>query len=141
MATGIGAMEKLEFVLTEPGPTAMIQSVGDSNIVIWFSAWVNQQNTDFGKGRSLSINAAKAALEGGGFTLPEPIYRLRFDGAPAIPQAVTRPAPAETAKPAAVRADDDILDTRPDEHLDKIISEERKQEGATDLLDTSKPIE
>jgi small-conductance mechanosensitive channel len=141
MATGIAAIEKLEFVLTEPGPTAMIQSVGDSNIVIWFSAWVNQQHTDFGKGRSLSIDAAKVALEGGGFTLPEPIYRLRFDGAPALPQPAARPAAAETAKPAAVRADDGILDTRPDEHLEKIISEEREQEGATDLLDTSKPIE
>jgi small conductance mechanosensitive channel len=141
MATGISAIEKLEFVLAEPGPTAMIQSVGDSNIVIWFSAWVNQQHTDFGKGRSLSIHAAKAALEGGGFTLPEPIYRLRFDGAPPVPQPAARPAPPETVRPAAVRADNDILDTRPDEHLDKIISEEREQEGATDLLDTSKPIE
>lgn len=141
MATGIGAMEKLEFVLSEPGPTAMIQSVGDSNIVIWFSAWVNQQNTDFGKGRSLSIHAAKAALEGGGFTLPEPIYRLRFDGAPAIPAPSEKPAVAATTKPAVTPAGDEILDTRPDDHLEKIISEEREQEGATDLLDTSKPIE
>jgi small-conductance mechanosensitive channel len=140
MTTGIAAIEKLEFVLREPAPAAMIRSVGDSNIVIWFSAWVNQQETDFGKGRSLSIRAAKDALEASGFTLPEPLYRLRFDDASAIPKPAAGPAAAKPGT-AAVRADDDILDTRPDEHLDKIIAEERRQEGATDLLDTSKPIE
>jgi len=141
MATGIDAIEKLDFVLNEPAPTAMIQSIGDSNIVIWFSAWVNQQNTDYGKGRSLSIHAAKAALEAGGFTLPEPIYRLRFDEVPVIPEAAARPVAADTERPAALRPDDGILDTRPDDHLEKIISEERQLEGDTDLLDTSKPIE
>ncbi len=42
-------------------------------------AWVDQQHADFAKARSLAVRAAKLVLEERRFTLPEPIYRLRFD--------------------------------------------------------------
>src|SRR3546814_18263275 len=56
-----------------------MEDVGDSNIVLCVFGWVAQSQTDFLKGRSLALDAAKRALEGAGFALPEPIYRLRFD--------------------------------------------------------------
>ncbi len=141
MSTGVAAIEKLDVILKEPGPSAMIESVGDSNIAIWFSAWVDQRKTDFGRGRSLAIRAAKDALEASGFTLPEPIYRLRFDEG-AAPAGLPKPAASKPEAPkAAVAVDTEILDTRPDEHLEKMISEERAQEPGEDLLDQSKPIE
>ena len=138
----MAAIEQLDFILREPGPAAKIESVGDSNIVIWFGAWVNQRQTDFGRGRSLAIRAAKDALEDNGFTLPEPIYRVRFDETAAtIGLGTGSISEAPVARKRAVEVDDEILDTRPDEHLERMVSEEREQDGVADLLDQSEPVE
>ena len=54
-------------------------NVGDSNIILEFQVWVDQSETDFAKARSIAIRETKHALEDEGFSLPEPIYRLRFN--------------------------------------------------------------
>ncbi len=143
ISTGVAAIAELDFVLQDPGPSAMIKSVGDSNIVIWFGAWVDQKDTDFGRGRSMAIRAAKDALEAKGFTLPEPIYRVRFDETAAAIgiEATTKKTTAEPRKAAAAEVSSAVLDTSPDDHLEKMISEERELEGGADLLDQSKPVE
>ena len=76
---GLDAVNALDFVLNDPKAIAIITQVGDSNIVLEFQVWVNQANTDFLKARSIAIREAKHALENQGFSLPEPIYRLRFN--------------------------------------------------------------
>ncbi|ERL56476.1 mechanosensitive ion channel family protein [Psychrobacter aquaticus] len=76
---GIDAIHTLDFVLEEPKAIAVITNVGDSNIVLEFQVWVDQSQTDFSKARSIAIRETKHALENAGFTLPEPIYRLRFN--------------------------------------------------------------
>lgn len=76
---GIDAIHTLDFVLEEPKAIAVITNVGDSNIVLEFQVWVDQSETDFAKARSIAIRETKHALENAGFTLPEPIYRLRFN--------------------------------------------------------------
>ncbi|WP_156807913.1 mechanosensitive ion channel family protein [Henriciella marina] len=155
MATGLEAMGRLDSILDEPKPDALIKTVGDSNILITFMAWIDQSQTNFAKARSLAIRAAKDALEENGFTLPEPIYRLRFDGAPVQVQpgagaTVTTgepAAPAPTAKPkreAATQsseAEAGVLDTRPDDHIAEKVEEERAQTGEKDLLDSGRPVE
>ena len=40
---------------------------------------MDQSDTDFSKARSIAIRETKHALENEGFSLPEPIYRLRFN--------------------------------------------------------------
>ena len=40
---------------------------------------MDQSKTDFAKARSIAIRETKHALENAGFSLPEPIYRLRFN--------------------------------------------------------------
>lgn len=77
---GLDAINDLEFVLSQPKASANIEQVGDSNIVLSFQVWVDQSKTDFSKARSIAIREAKHALEDQGFSLPEPIYRLRFNG-------------------------------------------------------------
>ncbi len=147
MKTGLDALTGLDFVLRDPGPNAILSAVGDSNIVIRFMAWVDQVKTDFGRGRSLAICAAKDALEMNGFTLPEPIYRIRFDnGTPATLEKI-RPEPVPTAdvarevdrkeaEPAA-----EILDVTPDTHIEEKVDEERALLGDSDLLDEKRPVE
>ncbi len=149
MTTGLGAIRALEFVLGEPKPNANIDTVGDSNIVLSFMAWVDQRHTDFAKARSLAIRAAKLVLEERGFTLPEPIYRLKFDapGGGAAEEASAAGVAAEKRKSnkrsvaADVQPSDAVLDVRPDTHLAEKVDEERAQDRGADLLDSAKPIE
>ncbi|MAW82165.1 MAG: MscS mechanosensitive ion channel [Parvularcula sp.] len=146
--TGIEAMKSLDFVLKEPPPLGFIKVVGDSNIVIFFAAWIDQRQADFAKSRSLALSAAKDALEDAGFALPEPIYRLRFDEkAPPILKETAaatvtteeagpeKPKKRERAAPAAAQ------DVAPDTHLEEKVEEERREEPQGDLLSPNAPVE
>jgi len=147
--TGLAAMQLLDWVLDDPEPNGIIESVGDSNILIKFMAWIDQRESDYGKARSLSIRAAKNALETQGFTLPEPIYRLRFDQAPATLAAIGSPEKsAKTEKPSKDALESvpepppgDVLNVRPDTHISRQVREERNDTSAEDLLDDTRPIE
>ncbi len=156
MKSGVEAIGKLDFILAQPVPVGLIESVGDSNIVLSFGAWIDQQHTDFLKARSLAISAAKNVLEEQGFTLPEPIYRLRFDkSVTQVNLGETRPAAGETQpkamqgelrpkpEPAAKLTNDDAaIDVRPDKRLQEKVDAERAQDdGESNLLDHSRPVE
>lgn len=142
ISIGVQALRELHFSLNNPAPAGVVLSVGDSNIVLQFSAWLNQGEADFLKGRSQAIRATKAALEAGGFTLPEPIYRLRIDEIPNLTSApedvrraassTERPSPATKSEAASVE---------PDDHLDKTIYAERRVSAEDDLLNPRRPIE
>lgn len=147
---GLEAMREHEFVLEEPTSSAIILDVGDSNIVIKFFGWVDQRETNYGKARSLAIRSVKTVLEDKGFTLPEPIYRVRFD--PTISQAVeqtvgksgssTTPVRSKTRKPSETSSiDDEFLDVKPDQDLVQKVEEEIKEAEANDLLDHNQPKE
>lgn len=142
MAIGLAAVNALKFVLNNPPATAVIQDVGDSNILLRFYGWVDQLETDFLKGRSLAINAAAHALTSGGFALPEPIYRLRFDENAPVPM-MEQPAPMP--RPAVKRpkraAPDANTDTSPDTHVESLVTQERAVTGENDLLDSNRPVE
>ena len=144
MAVGLAAVSALPFVLDMPKATAVIQDVGDSNILLRFFGWVDQKDTDFLKGRSLAINAAAQALTGAGFALPEPIYRLRFDeGAPLALRGMNVDAapvrkPQPSMRPPAPAANED---TSPDTHIERLVEDERAATRTEDLLDSGRPIE
>lgn len=153
MKVGLDAIKMHDFVLADPPPTAIIKTVGDSNIVIDFSAWVNQQQADFFKARSLSIRSAKYALEDCGFSLPEPIYRLRFDTnlTKALEDAAQKGASLQVGGQLAERhhaevnlTDSEVaevMDVRPDTHLKEKVDIERMTQGEKDLLDEKSPKE
>ncbi|MEM7689891.1 MAG: mechanosensitive ion channel family protein [Pseudomonadota bacterium] len=151
MEVGIAALKALPFLLDERPPIAAIEEVGDSSIILRFYAWIDQNEADFLKARSLSIRAAKDALEQSGFTLPEPIYRLRFDQSAAAAfgtaaggdeVASEKPDRSQSKPPAAQRAQsDDLTDVKPDKALAETIDSERSEMKEDDLLDTSRPVE
>lgn len=141
MAVGLQAIRDLDFVLDAPAASAIIREVGDSNIVLRFFGWVNQSHTDYLKGRSLALDAAKRALESNGFALPEPIYRLRFDQGAAIPVQSASEAPAaKPPKPIEPRQRAE-QDASPDAHIAKLVDEERADTKGGDLLDDKRPVE
>ncbi|TIH10406.1 mechanosensitive ion channel family protein [Pseudomonas leptonychotis] len=153
MKAGLDAIRTLDFILQDPEPDALINTVGDSNIVLTFYAWIDQRETNFGKARSLAIRAAMRALEEQGFTLPEPIYRLRFD--PEVNTAlfsaldgknagVTPLASGEDKNDSAatrVKRGDAVLDVTPDKHLEQKVDAEIRSDQGNDLLDKDVPHE
>ncbi|WP_158548691.1 mechanosensitive ion channel family protein [Parvularcula marina] len=140
--TGLAQLETLEFILKDPEPTAWIEKVGDSNIVLSFAAWIDQAHTDFAKAKSASIRIVKNELEAKGFTLPEPIYRLRIDqmpegvvlpkGSATVTTASSRPEPATATGP---------VDVAPDRSIEEKVAEDRAETGEADLLSDAAPTE
>lgn len=131
-----------DFVLADPPPGGRIKNVGESNIVIEFWAWIDQSRSDFYKSRTAALAAVKAHLEAGGFALPEPIYRLRWDSPPpaaALDAAAAAPAPKPKAPPPSVAAADQ--NTAPDASLERFVAEERADPGEQDLLTEHGPVE
>ncbi|HCJ16601.1 MAG TPA: MscS mechanosensitive ion channel, partial [Hyphomonas sp.] len=146
MQLGLDKLKSLRFVLDHPEPEAFIQTVGDSNIILHFMGWVDQAQTNFAKGRGLAIAATKDVLEESGFTLPEPIYRLRFDSG--VEDALKSGKPEiGTQQSADVRRPKPHVDTREatdvaaDNTLDEKVAAERANNTEDDLLDEQSPVE
>ena len=146
MQLGLDLMKALPFVLKDPEPEAYIQTVGDSNIVLRFMGWVDQRETNFAKGRGLAIAATKDKLETGGFTLPEPIYRVRFDSGVEDALKSARPDGAAAGPPAQPRRKvpldtSEAADVAADKSIDEKVAAERASSKEADLLDEQSPVE
>jgi len=134
LAVASEAINDLGYVLSTPAPSAYIQSVGDSNIVLQFQGWIDQRDTDFLKARGEAIRVSKAALEDAGFGLPEPIYRLRVEGKGGVlSEALTdapepKAAPYQSEPPEAADPTTKVLD------IEQAAAEERDKPGQEDLL-------
>ena len=148
-AAGLDAMGSLAFLLETPKPSAVIEEVGNSNIVIQFGGWIDQDRTDFLKARSAAINVVKSVLENDGFTLPEPIYRLRLDGMPPTGNAaeiiktiedrtVQTKVPKSTDAASGVVED---VDVEPDTGIRHQVAKERQAGAHADLLNEDRPME
>lgn len=139
---GLETMRGLDFVLDQPGPDAWIKTVGDSNIVIWHSGWIDQTKTDFCKARSEAMRLTKLALEANGFSLPEPIYRLRFEHAPGgLPAQSGPPEKAKPAPASAATESDQPADTTADNSVRQMVEEDRSSSNQKDLLNPDAPME
>lgn len=145
LETGLVAIENLDFVLRDPIAQAWIAKVGDSNVVLQFSGWIDQVETEFLLARGEAIRMTKTALEEAGFGLPEPIYRLRFD-----PSGIPAPGmPVQTGEQGTMLTKQKTsgAETRPasdapkDETLERRVHEERQSAGSSDLLSESAPEE
>ncbi|MBT0667635.1 mechanosensitive ion channel [Novosphingobium profundi] len=142
---GVNALRQLGFVLKNPPPSARIEQVGDSNVVVKFLGWIDQTETDWYKARSRAIPAVKNALETAGFALPEPIYRLRFDQNSPLPLLnVTDVLPPDAERSDVAMAVEDAEDhVAPDEVIAEMVEKERLHapEAEKDLLDSRRPVE
>jgi len=146
IAVGVKAMSELPFVLTDPAPSGMIVEVGDSSILIDFFGWIDQRETGFGTARSQAIRDVKDVLEADGFSLPEPLYRLRVDGGVGLPKTTgSKPENRMTKKAPTKPTVREVLDTDAETTIVERVAEERAQlsqdENGTDLLDDSAKTE
>jgi small-conductance mechanosensitive channel len=65
-------------VLASPAASVQIHSLGDSNVLLRFYAWIDQTQSDYSAVRSETIRRVKAAFQQADYDMPEPIYRLRI---------------------------------------------------------------
>ena len=63
-------------VLVEPEPNVLIDSLGDSSVLLTLQAWVDQGRSDFGKVRGEAIRQLKLAFDEHGIEMPNPQYTI-----------------------------------------------------------------
>lgn len=140
---GTEELQRLEGVMNEPPPRAMIQTLGDSNVQLRFLGWVDQRTHDFWMVRSEAIRHVKLSLEAAGMDMPEPIYRVQLSQAQAaihpasaVPSSERSPRvrPSNRATPAAV-------DLGVNRELHQQIDQDRHAGDPTNLLDAQAPRE
>ena len=128
---GIEVLQATPGVLSDPLPQALIEDLGESNVVIRYLGWVDQRTTDFLAVKSEAIRRVKEALDAAGISLPEPSYRVRLQRDAKRPEvAPTAPEPRARARADVGRRD--VLERQADA--------ERAAEGP-DLLDPAAPRE
>ncbi len=141
-------LNKLGFVLQSPETSGHIKNVGDSNIVLIFKVWINQSETDYYKARTTAIRSAIQVLEANGFSIPEPIYKLRFDGNYPInlPQEtkskkITSGKKSDREKPKPKEVKQAEFDVSADTDFEQTVSEEAEKGSDENLLSEEVPVE
>ena len=71
-------LDSMEGVLTEPKPIAVIEKLGNFNIILRIYAWTDQDKFDFLKVRSETIRQTKLAFDQAGSIMPEPTYQIKI---------------------------------------------------------------
>lgn len=135
---GLNALKRMPGVLDDPPPMALIEELGDSNVLIRFYGWVDQREVSYSKVKGESIRRVKTELEDAGMDLPEPIYRVHMvRNASAAPERLATPRRAASG---AAEETEPPTDIGPDDSLEQQIAEDRS--GAEeDLLDASAQTE
>jgi small-conductance mechanosensitive channel len=133
---GYQALKALDFVLDKPGPSAVVKDMLYPNIALQFVGWLDQSQTDFGKGRSKALEAVKRALEENGLAIPDPITRVRMETG----EAEGRAGPRRQHAPESAMAGEG--DVAPEHAVTAMVAKERAETGdRKDLLDSSRPQE
>jgi small conductance mechanosensitive channel len=126
--TAIEALASVEGVLSEPPPTALYESIGDSTVNLIVAGWMDQGSHDFLRVRSEAIRIVLTRMGAADVDLPEPTVRLRT-----VSQDAHGGAPGRAAEPLPAIA------TTPDRSLTRAVKKERT--GRRDLLDQAGPPE
>ena len=146
ISVGVDALSKLDFILPDPKPMGMIVEVGDSSILIDYFAWIDQRESDFASARSQAIRDVKTVLEEDGFSLPEPLYRVRVDGGPVQLGTDTKKASSSPKPKKSSAKAPHTLNTQAELTIVERVAEERAKvsdgtTGTADLLSDKAPQE
>lgn len=128
----VKTLAAIEGVLSDPAPNCVVESLGDSNVVLRNYAWINQKDSDFARTRSASMAAVKQAFEAADINMPEPIYRLRVEN---VDSSVVKDGVLSEELPVQEHRQEDL---KPDLAIEKQVEQQR---GGDDLLDQSAPRE
>ena len=130
----------LPFTLAEPAPKVWVDRIGDGAIFLSVTGWIDQRQTDLYLARGEALRAVKSAVEAAGIEVPDTTYRIQMVGGPKPDTFAPPTAPRRgTSRPGQTPgAEDDIA---ADTSLDRMVHEERENDGAPDLLKQDGPEE
>ncbi|WP_436063677.1 MULTISPECIES: hypothetical protein [unclassified Phenylobacterium] len=120
-------MRRIDGVLENPAPAAMIDRAQDNALVMKVFGWVDQTRSDLGKTKSEAIRRIKLRLEESQIALASPSWNIRYLGRVAREEA-------EGSAPAAQDVEA-ITDTSADHALHRKVAQIRRDSGDEDLLD------
>jgi len=129
---GIEVLRATSGVVADPPPQALVEALGESNVVIRYLAWVDQRTVDFLKVKSEAIRRVKEALDRAGISMPEPTYVVRLRREPGQAEARAALAPVAQAEVAHDISRGNVLERQA--AADRATAE-------PDLLDSSAPRE
>lgn len=99
-SVGVRTLEALPGVMSDPGPVMRVKRLGDSNVLVVFFGWVDQNKADFLKVNSEAIRLVKSALDEAGVLMPEPIYSVKMQAVESLaPASVLERKAAESPRP------------------------------------------
>lgn len=125
MDTGVAALAKVDGVLPDPGPSALIRTISNDGATLQFMAWIDQTRNDLGKTRSEAMRSVRRALREAGIPPPDPVQKVQLQ----------REAGDEAQAPESASE----RDTSVDRALDAQVGHARSVEEGADLLDAPQP--
>lgn len=131
----LGTLRGMEGILDDPSPLCNVDSIGDSNMVLFVGGWMDQSTHDFGRIRSEAIRLVKETLDEALIAMPEPIFNVRLTSADTAPEALPdRPAPAprKPSRPAE--------ETRANTERERV-ARAAADDGSENLLSNAAPKE
>ena len=129
--------------MDDPKPNALVQELGDFNVLVRVYGWVDQEHYSFSKVRSEAIKRCKRAFDDAGIIMPEPIYQIKLsDSTGALSAtAAQQKKPASVKKPKAQRNDQKVSDVKPDDTAREKVEEEHADCDSQNLLSEQTPPE
>lgn len=139
---GVAVLQFMDGIQDEPPPMALIEELGESNVLIRFFGWVDQTKHNFIKVKSEAIRQVKKALDDAGIDMPEPIYRVQLNDQ----RGSDATAAEQSTETPEVRAKQSLQDTlagdlSAGDSVDNQIARERADTQDVDLLDPAAPKE
>lgn len=122
---GLAAIERVEGVLPDPAPYALVSEYLHDKLSVQFLGWVDQRRNSLNRVRSEAMRAAKGAIDRAG---------IRRAGTPA-----RTPTQARTAPIAQEHERGPASDTSVDRDIDQQLADAQRANDADNLLEPHKP--
>jgi small conductance mechanosensitive channel len=136
----VDTLRKNPAVLEDPAPMVVIDSLGDSAVLMQFFAWIDQNHHSFLKAKSESIRLIKEAFDEAGIEMPEPIYTVQLRGENILsPESDTSRKVLKPERTVSLPKDSAEEDLTVDRSIDEQIEDEEELSREENLL-SSPPL-
>ncbi|MBP6603025.1 MAG: mechanosensitive ion channel, partial [Verrucomicrobiales bacterium] len=131
----VDTLRKNPAVLEDPAPMVVIDSLGDSAVLMQFFAWIDQNHHSFLKAKSESIRLIKEAFDEAGIEMPEPIYTVQLRGENILsPESDTSRKVLKPERTVSLPKDSAEEDLTVDRSIDEQIEDEEELSREENLL-------
>jgi small-conductance mechanosensitive channel len=139
----IETLNAIEGVMDDPKPNALVQELGDFNVLVRVYGWVDQEHYSFSKVRSEAIKRCKKAFDDAGIIMPEPIYQVRLSDSLEKLSGVTlqQKQRIKSKKAKSKLKDQQVSDVKPDDTARDKVEEEYADGDSVNLLSKETPSE